>query len=104
MGEDDLVSLFRLYLLCITLCEGQFGGHMEHDLSAVERSEDRIISCLAVTHVQTSSEPGREGGRERENGGEKEGRGSRGEGVTVSCWYLLIHLFLLQCHISVISP
>lgn len=38
---------------------------MEHDLSAVEGSEDRIISCLAVIHVQTSSEPGREGGRER---------------------------------------
>lgn len=65
MGEDDLVSLFRLYLLCIALCEGQFGGHMEHDLSAVEGSEDRITSCLAVTHIQTSSKPGREGGRER---------------------------------------
>lgn len=85
-------------LLCIALCEGQFGGHMEHDLSAVEGSEDRIISCLAVIHVQTSSEPGREGGRER--GKRQSGRGSDSK-LLVSSYSSLPVTMSYFCHFSI---
>lgn len=48
------------YLLDVSLCEGKLGGDVEHDLPLPEHSEDRLGSCLAVSHIQASTEAARQ--------------------------------------------
>lgn len=54
-----LWSLGALYLLCISLGEGQLGGHMEHDLLLSVDGVDRLRTSLTMWHIQTSSKPAR---------------------------------------------
>lgn len=52
-------SLCALYLLCISLGEGQLGGHMEHDFLLSVNGVDRLRTSLTMWHIQTSSKPAR---------------------------------------------
>lgn len=48
---------YALYLLCISLCEGQLGRHMEHELLLSVHGVDRLRTSLTMWHVQASSKP-----------------------------------------------
>lgn len=48
-----------LYLLCISLSEGQLGRHMEHDLLLSMQGVDRLGTSLTMWHIQTSSKTAR---------------------------------------------
>lgn len=59
--EPSVAALcWTCYLLDVSLREGQLGGDMEHDLPLPEHSEDRLGSCLAVSHIQASAEATRQ--------------------------------------------
>lgn len=49
-----------VYLLCVSLSEGQLGGHVKHDLLLPVDSIDRLGACLTVGHIQTPTEPAQE--------------------------------------------
>ena len=51
------LPLCAFYLLGISLSEGQLGRHMEHDLLLSVYGVDRLRTCLAMWHIQTSSKP-----------------------------------------------
>lgn len=46
-----------VYLLRVSLGEGQLGGHMKHDLLLPVDSVDGLGTCLTVGHVQTPAKP-----------------------------------------------
>lgn len=46
-----------VYLLCVSLSEGQFGGDVEHDLLLSVDGVDGLRARLTVRHVQTSPKP-----------------------------------------------
>lgn len=46
-----------VYLLRVSLSEGQFGGHVKHDLLLPVDSVDGLGTCLTVGHVQTPTKP-----------------------------------------------
>lgn len=48
-----------LYLLCISLSEGQLGRHVEHDLLLSVQGVDRLGTSLTMRHIQTSSKTAR---------------------------------------------
>lgn len=48
---------YALYLLCISLSEGQLGRHMEHELLLSVHGVDRLRTSLTMWHIQTSSKP-----------------------------------------------
>lgn len=48
-----------LYLLCISLSEGQLGRHVEHDLLLSVLGVDRLGTSLTMWHIQTSSKTAR---------------------------------------------
>lgn len=52
-----IVVVCALYLLCISLGEGQLGRHMEHDLLLSVYCVDRLRTSLTMWHIQTSSKP-----------------------------------------------
>lgn len=45
-----------MYLLCVSLGEGQFRGHVEHDLLLSVDRVDGLRSRLTMRHVQTPTE------------------------------------------------
>lgn len=45
------------YLLGVSFCVGQLGGHVKHDLLVAEVAVHRLGPRLPVGHVQASSEP-----------------------------------------------
>lgn len=49
-------TFIKFYLLCISFCEREFSGNVEHNLTSVEGGENCFISCLAMRHIQTSPE------------------------------------------------
>lgn len=51
-----------MYLLRVSLCEGQLGGHVEHDLLVSVDGVDRLRPRLTVGNIQTSTEPAQEKG------------------------------------------
>lgn len=55
-GQSGHVTLTDL--LRVTVCERQFSCNMKHDFSPMKGSVDCFTSCLTVTHVQSSFEPG----------------------------------------------
>ena len=52
-----LHKLWGPYLLLVTLCEGEQGRYVEHDLVISVDSVHRLVPCLAVHRVQATTEP-----------------------------------------------
>lgn len=48
-----------LYLLWVSFCVRQFGGHMEHNLFIMETCVDRFHPRLPMGDIQPSPKPGR---------------------------------------------
>lgn len=46
-----------VYLLRVSLCEGQFGGDVEHDFLLPVDGVDGLRTCLTVRHIQATPEP-----------------------------------------------
>lgn len=49
-----------LYLLWVSFCVRQLGGHMEHNLFIMETCVDRFRPRLPMSDIQPSPKPGRE--------------------------------------------
>lgn len=60
-----------LYLLRVSFCVRQLGGHMEHNLLIMETRVDRFYPRLPMSDIQASSKPG------GEKKGDTEGQGKR---------------------------
>lgn len=46
-----------VYLLCVSISEGQFCGHVEHDLLPSVDGVDGLRTCLTIGHIQAPSKP-----------------------------------------------
>lgn len=49
--------VLAVYLLRVSISEGQFGGHMEHNFLLSVDSVDRLGTGLTMGHIQTPPEP-----------------------------------------------
>lgn len=49
-----------LYLLWVSLCVRQLGGHMEHNLLIMETCVDRFCPRLPMSDIQPTPKPGEE--------------------------------------------
>lgn len=55
-----------LYLLRVSLCVRQLGGHMEHYLLIMETCVDGFCPRLAMSDIQPSPKPGEQKEKKRE--------------------------------------
>lgn len=60
------------YLLRVSFCVGQLGGHVEHNLLIMETCVHRFCPRLPMSDIQASSKPGGEKNKRRDWGPEQE--------------------------------
>lgn len=54
------------YLLWVSLCVRQLGGHMEHNLLIMETCVDRFCPRLPMSDIQPTPKPGEEKQKKKE--------------------------------------